>query len=128
MPPNRYPALIASVISGFRGTRSASVAERPDTGRVRGDLAGLGWVPCEGDRGRWIRTAALRPLNPSWAAGTRDRCVEASVPLFFEHGGGQVTENTRKLEGSGAGDGNRTRMTSLEGWWRALAGCFGWRL
>jgi hypothetical protein len=40
---------------------------------------------------------------------------------------GHREHKIEKSHQTGAGDGNRTRMTSLEGWWHTLAGQSGLR-
>lgn len=46
------------------------------------DLDGIGWVIAGGESG-----PKARPMEPTWAADLRDRCVEADVPFFFKQWG-----------------------------------------
>lgn len=50
-------------------------------GRV--DLQGIDWVIVGGESG-----PGARPMDPAWAEGLRDQCVEAGVKFFFKQWGG----------------------------------------
>jgi protein gp37 len=59
------------------------------------DLEGIHWVIVGGESGD-----AYRPMDPEWACGVRDACLEAGVPFFFKQIGGRTPKASgRRLEG-----------------------------
>lgn len=59
------------------------------------DLEGIDWVIVGGESG-----PRARPMDPEWARGIRDMCIEAEVPFFFKQWGGvHRKKNGRLLDG-----------------------------
>ena len=59
------------------------------------NLNGIDWVIVGGESG-----PGARPMNPSWVAGVRDQCLNASVPFFFKQWGGVNKKKAgRQLDG-----------------------------
>ena len=54
----------------------------PLLGPLTLDLAGIHWVIAGGESG-----PRSRPMQPAWAEGVRDQCVEQQVPFFFKQWG-----------------------------------------
>jgi protein gp37 len=55
----------------------------------------LHWVIVGGESG-----PGHRPMDPAWARGLRDQCVQAGVAFFFkQHGGARPKANGRELDG-----------------------------
>jgi protein gp37 len=49
------------------------------------DLTGIDWVIGGGESG-----IGFRPVDPAWARGLRDHCVELGVPFFWKQWGGRT--------------------------------------
>jgi protein gp37 len=59
------------------------------------DVTGIDWVIAGGESG-----PGARPMDPRWATGIRDRCVQQGVPFFFKQWGGVNKKKTgRTLDG-----------------------------
>lgn len=56
------------------------------------DLSNIGWVIVGGESGH-----NARPLNPTWAAELRDKCVTEDVPFFFKQWGGRTPKHGGRL-------------------------------
>lgn len=57
----------------------------PLLGPLELDLEGIHWVIVGGESG-----IGQRPMEPNWARGIRDQCVDAGVPFFFKQWGGRT--------------------------------------
>lgn len=62
----------------------------PLLGPLELELEGIDWVIVGGESG-----PGARPMDPEWARGVRDRCVEASVPFFFKQWGAHDARGKR---------------------------------
>lgn len=59
------------------------------------DLSSIEWVIGGGESG-----IGARPCDPSWAAGLRDRCIEAGTAFFWKQWGGRTPKSGgRVLDG-----------------------------
>lgn len=52
---------------------------------------GLDWVICGGETGSGART-----MQPDWAIGLRDQCVESNVPFFYKGAGTATMPKSRQ--------------------------------
>ena len=55
------------------------------------DLDEIDWVIVGGESG-----PRARPMQPEWACGVRDQCVEAGVPFFFKQWGAFGSDGVRR--------------------------------
>ena len=62
----------------------------PLLGPLELDLEGIDWVIVGGESG-----PGARPMEPDWARGVRNQCVEASVPFFFKQWGAHDARGKR---------------------------------
>ena len=54
------------------------------------ELEGIDWVIVGGESG-----PGARPMQPEWARGIRDQCVEAGTPFFFKQWGAHNAQGKR---------------------------------
>jgi protein gp37 len=64
----------------------------PLLGPMRLDLTDIHWVIVGGESG-----IGCRRLDPAWARGIRDQCLEAGVPFFFKQVGGRTPKAGGRL-------------------------------
>jgi protein gp37 len=86
------------------------VSMEPLLGPVEGtDLRGIDWVIGGGESG-----PGARPMQPEWARGVRDQCLEQGVPFFFKQWGGVNKKKAgRKLDGRTWDELPRVRKNEL---------------
>ena len=81
-----------SRIDYLRGTAAAVkfLSCEPLLGPLELELDGIDWVIVGGESG-----PGARPMEPDWARGVRDQCVDASVPFFFKQWGAHDARGKR---------------------------------
>ena len=62
----------------------------PLLGPLELNLEGIDWVIVGGESG-----PGARPMQPDWARGVRDRCVDEAVPFFFKQWGAHDRDGRR---------------------------------